>query len=98
MHKGVNCPSGLFKLPIRGQKDLLDLRFGVERRVDYIGLSFVRTAEDVRIAKLEIARRGGIIPIIAKIETQAALAHIDEILAVADGIMVARGDLGLETP
>jgi len=97
-HKGVNCPSGLFRLPILGQKDLHDLQFGIERGVDYIGLSFVRTAEDVRIAKAEIARQGGNVPIIAKIETQAALAHIDEILAIADGIMVARGDLGIETP
>src|SRR5215204_4533765 len=63
-----------------------------------MGLSFVRTAEDVRIAKAEIANRGAAIPVIAKIETQAALVHVDEILAVANGIMVARGDLGIETP
>jgi pyruvate kinase len=97
-HKGVNCPSGLFSLPILSEKDLRDVQFGIEHGVDYIGLSFVRTAEDVRIAKAAIANRGAVIPVIAKIETQAALAHIDEILEVADGIMVARGDLGIETP
>lgn len=96
--KGVNCPSGLFSLPILSEKDLRDVQFGIDHGVDYIGLSFVRTAEDVRIAKAEIANRGATIPVIAKIETQAALAHMDEILEVADGIMVARGDLGVETP
>ncbi|NOT53950.1 MAG: pyruvate kinase [Deltaproteobacteria bacterium] len=96
--KGVNCPSGLLSLPILSEKDLRDVEFGIEHGVDYIGLSFVRTADDVRIAKAEIANRGGAIPIIAKIETQAALAHIDEILDTTDGIMVARGDLGIETP
>jgi pyruvate kinase len=97
-HKGVNCPSGLFRLPILSEKDKRDVQFGIEQGVDYIGLSFVRTAEDVRIAKAEIASRGAAIPVIAKIETQAALAHIDDILEIADGIMVARGDLGIETP
>lgn len=97
-HKGVNCPSGLFGLPILGERDLQDLQFGVAHGVDYIGLSFVRTAEDVRTAKAEIAKHQGDIPVIAKIETQTALAHFDEILAVADGIMIARGDLGIETP
>jgi pyruvate kinase len=97
-HKGVNCPSGLFSLPILSEKDLHDMQFGIEHGVDYMGLSFVRTAEDVRIAKVEITNRGATIPVIAKIETQSALTHIDEILAVADGIMIARGDLGVETP
>jgi pyruvate kinase len=97
-HKGVNCPSGLFRLPILSEKDKGDVQFGIEQGVDYIGLSFVRTAEDVHIAKREIADRGAAIPVIAKIETQAALAHIDDILEAADGIMVARGDLGIEIP
>jgi len=96
--KGVNCPSGLFKLPILSPKDESDLQFGIEHQVDYIGLSFVRTAEDVRIAKAAIAQRGASLPVIAKIETQAALGHIDAIISAADGIMVARGDLGIETP
>jgi pyruvate kinase len=95
--KGVNVPSGLFGLPILRPKDLDDLAFGVEHGVDYIGLSFVRTAEDVRTAKQEIAKRHAEVPVVAKIETQAALEHFDAILELADGIMVARGDLGIET-
>jgi pyruvate kinase len=96
--KGVNCPSGLFGLPIFRDEDLHDLRFGVEQAVDYVGLSFVRTADDVRTAKREVAKLGGDVPIIAKIETEAAVRHFDEILTEADGIMVARGDLAIETP
>jgi pyruvate kinase len=95
--KGVNVPSGLPGLPILREKDLRDLRFGVQHGVDYVGLSFVRTAEDVRTAKRELAGLGGDAPVIAKIETRSALDHLDEILAEADGVMVARGDLSIET-
>jgi pyruvate kinase len=95
--KGVNVPSGLPDLPILGEKDLRDLRFGLQHDVDYVGLSFVRTAEDVRTAKREIAGLGGSAPVIAKIETRSALDHLDEILAEADGAMLARGDLSIET-
>jgi pyruvate kinase len=95
--KGVNVPSGLFGLPILRPKDLEDLAFGIEHGVDYVGLSFVRTAEDVRTAKGELEKRHSETPVIAKIETQAALEHFDAILELADGIMVARGDLGIET-
>nr|MBS0021721.1 pyruvate kinase [Gammaproteobacteria bacterium] len=97
-HKGVNCPSGLFGIPILRDKDKQDLRFGVDQGVDYMALSFVRTAADVRTAKQELGAHAGRIPVIAKIETQAALQHIDEILAEADGLMIARGDLSIETP
>jgi pyruvate kinase len=96
--KGVNVPSGLPGLPILGDKDLQHLRFGMQQGGDYVGLSFVRTGEDVRTAKREIARLGGGTPVIAKIETRAALDHLDEILTEADGVMVARGDLSIETP
>ena len=96
--KGVNVPSGLPGLPILGARDLDDLRFGLEQGVDYVGLSFVRTAADVRAAQAHIARLGGRVPVIAKIETQAALDHFDAILDAADGIMIARGDLSIETP
>src|SRR4029453_22967 len=64
----------------------------------YLGLSFVRSAADVRAARDHIERLGGRVPVIAKIETQAALDHFDEILDAADGIMIARGDLSIETP
>jgi pyruvate kinase len=96
--KGVNVPSGLPDLPILGDKDLSDLRVGLEQGIDYLGLSFVRSAEDVRVARAHIERLGGDVPVIAKIETQAALDHFDEILNAADGIMIARGDLSIETP
>ena len=96
--KGVNVPSGLPRLPILGESDLHHLRFGLQHGVDYVGLSFVRTAEDVRTAKREIAGLGGRAPVIAKIETRAALHHLDEILVETDGVMVARGDLSIETP
>ena len=96
--KGVNVPSGLSGLPILSEKDLHDLRFGLEQGVDYVGLSFVRSVEDVHAARAHIEALGGHVPVIAKIETQAALDHFDAIADVADGIMIARGDLSLETP
>ncbi len=95
--KGVNCPSGLFGLPILDEKDLDDLTFGLEQGVEFVGLSFVRSPDDVRRAREEIRRRGDAL-IIAKIETQAALDHFDEILSESDGVMIARGDLSIETP
>jgi pyruvate kinase len=94
----LNVPSGLPDLPILGDKDLSDLRVGLELGIDYLGLSFVRSADDVRAARAHIERLGGHVPVIAKIETQAALDHFDEILNAADGIMIARGDLSIETP
>jgi len=96
--KGVNCPSGLYGIPILGEKDIEDLQFGVENQVDYVALSFVRTAEDVLTAKAELAKAGAETSVIAKIETRAALQHFNEILKEADGIMIARGDLSIETP
>jgi pyruvate kinase len=95
--KGVNCPSGLFGLPILREKDLQDLAFGLKNNVDYVALSFVRTAEDIATARREIQRLGSHVPIIAKIETKAALQNFDEILESVDGIMIARGDLAIET-
>jgi pyruvate kinase len=97
-HKGVNVPSGLAGLPVLGEKDLHDLRFGLEQGVDYVGLSFVRSVEDIHTARAHIEALGRQVPVIAKIETQAALDHFDAIADAADGIMIARGDLSLETP
>jgi pyruvate kinase len=74
--KGVNVPSGLSGLPILSEKDLDDLRFGLEQGVDYVGLSFVRTVEDVHTARAHIAALGSRVPVIAKIETQAALDQV----------------------
>ena len=96
--KGVNVPSGLSGLPLLGAKDLEDLRFGLDHDVDYVGVSFVRSAEDVHTAQAHIEGLGGTSRVIAKIETQAALDHFDAIADAADGIMIARGDLSLETP
>jgi pyruvate kinase len=96
--KGVNVPSGLPDVPILDDKDLRDLRVGLEQGVDYVGLSFVRSANDVRTVRSHMERLGGRAPVIAKIETRAALDRFDEILDAADGIMIARGDLGIETP
>jgi pyruvate kinase len=96
--KGVNVPSGLFGLPILREKDVCDLGFGIKHGVDYVGISFVRTGDDVSVVKNEIASAGGDAPVIAKIETSAALERIDDIIAEADGIMIARGDLSIETP
>jgi pyruvate kinase len=96
--KSINVPSGLPDLPILGDKDLEDLRFSLARGVDFVGLSFVRTAGDVVAAGAHVAALGGDVPLIAKIETRSALDHFGEILEAADGIMIARGDLGIETP
>jgi pyruvate kinase len=96
--KGVNVPSGLSGLPILGETDLQDLRFGLGQGVDYVGLSFVRSVEDVHTARAHIEALGGHVSVIAKIETQAALDNFDAIADAADGIMVARGDLALQTP
>jgi pyruvate kinase len=97
-HKGINLPTGTIKAPSLTDKDREDLEFGLENGVDYIALSFVRDAEDIRKTKEIIRRKGSLTPLIAKIEKHEAVDHIDEILDAADGIMVARGDLGVETP
>ena len=97
-HKGISLPSGSVAGAGLTPKDRDDLLFGIAQGVDYVALSFVRTAEDVRTARAFVAERGAPIPLIAKIEKHEALAAIDDILAESDGLMVARGDLGVETP
>lgn len=96
--KGINLPSRSLTAPCLTEKDKKDLAFGLNREVDYIALSFVRTAEDVLQAKRIMKKAGSFIPLIAKIEKHEALVHINEIIRVIDGIMIARGDLGVETP
>jgi len=97
-NKGINLPARSINAPILSAKDKSDLEFGLNQGVDFIALSFVRTAHDVETVKRRIRDAKQDIPIIAKIEKFEALDNIDEIIAVADGIMVARGDLGVEIP
>jgi pyruvate kinase len=97
-HKGVNLPSRSTGIPILTAKDREDIDFGLEQGVDYIGLSFVRTADDVREVRQLIHERGYETPLIAKIEKPEALENIDAILEQVEGLMVARGDLGVEIP
>ncbi|MFQ5719966.1 MAG: pyruvate kinase [Acidobacteriota bacterium] len=96
--KGVNVPGRSIGGSGLTAKDREDLAFGLEQGVDHVAMSFVRRADDIREAKDLIAERGHDTPVIAKIENRDALDEIDAILAVADGIMVARGDLGVGIP
>ncbi len=95
-NKGINLPDVAISAPSLTDKDRGDLAFGVRVGVDYIALSFVRAAEDVRQARALVTANGQSIPIIAKIEKPQAIERLDEIINEADGIMVARGDLGVE--
>ncbi|NCD32389.1 MAG: pyruvate kinase [Spartobacteria bacterium] len=97
-HKGVNLPSRSTGIPILTAKDKKDVMFGIEQGVDFMALSFVRNANDIRQVRALIEIHDSSIPLIAKIEKPEAYAHIDEIVEAADGIMVARGDLGVELP
>jgi pyruvate kinase len=97
-HKGINLPTGTLKAPSLTEKDHDDLNFGLAHEVDFVALSFVRTAEDIAHIKTIIGQQGKATPVIAKIEKHEAVDNIDAILASADGIMVARGDLGVEIP
>ncbi|TFG54709.1 MAG: pyruvate kinase, partial [Candidatus Aminicenantes bacterium] len=97
-HKGINLPSRSIKAPSLTRKDKVDLAFGIRHGVDYVALSFVRGAGDIAAARRFIQKRGADIPLVAKIEKHEALDHIDEIISAADAVMVARGDLGVETP
>lgn len=94
--KGVNFPQLNLRLPSMTEKDLKDLDFGLEQDVDWISLSFVRSASDIIYLKKRIEEKGFKTPVIAKIEKPQAVDHLEEILEVSDGLMVARGDLGVE--
>ncbi len=96
--KGVNLPGMRITASSFTAKDRADLAFGLGAGVDYVAVSFVREAEDIVKVKRFIKRAGRDVPVIAKIEKPAALENIEEILAVSDGLMVARGDLGVEVP
>ncbi|MCS7251805.1 MAG: pyruvate kinase [Anaerolineae bacterium] len=97
-HKGINAPGLPLTLPALTEKDRLDVKFAVEHEADYLALSFVRTAEDVCQLRLLLQELRASIPIIAKIEKREALENFEAILEVADAVMVARGDLGVEIP
>lgn len=97
-HKGINLPTGTLKTPALTEKDQSDLLFGLANGIDYVALSFVRTAEDIRAIKHLMGNNGYDVPVIAKIEKHEALENLEDILDVSDGIMVARGDLGVEIP
>jgi pyruvate kinase len=97
-HKGINLPDKTMNIPILSKKDINDIRFGIENKVDYIALSFVRNLNDVLQAREIIENFNGNIPIIAKIEKHEALNEIDGIIANTNGIMIARGDLGVDIP
>ena len=94
--KGVNLPDVKTSVSAISEKDMEDLVFGIKLGVDFVALSFVRHAEDVRNLIDRISKLGGTAAVIAKIEKPEALEDIDEIIAVSDAIMVARGDLGIE--
>jgi len=95
-HKGVNLPGAALKLPALTEKDRSDLAFAIEQGVDYIAVSFVRQAEHVQEVKEIIKKSGADIPVIAKIEKPEAVANLEQIMAVSHGVMIARGDLGVE--
>jgi pyruvate kinase len=94
--KGINLPFTKVSAPALTEKDIKDLEFGLSMDVDWIALSFVRTAEDIKDIKSRIAKSGKDIRVVAKIEKPEALQNIDEIIAESDALMVARGDLGVE--
>jgi pyruvate kinase len=97
--KGVNLPNTKVSLPALTKKDIKDAIFAIEQKVDWIALSFVRTAEDLKELQELISKHSDHkIPIIAKIEKPEGVANIDKIVAYCDGLMVARGDLGVEVP
>ena len=98
-NKSINIPGVHIQLPALTEKDIDDIRFGVENDFDFIAASFVRRAADVEAVRAVLHECGGDdVKIIAKIENQEGVDNLDEILAAADGIMVARGDLGVEIP
>ena len=97
-HQGINLPGAALSIPALTEKDRYDLEFGLQHGVDAVALSFVRSANDVREVKEIIAAHKLDVPVIAKLEKPQALDQLEEILEVSDGVMVARGDLGVEMP
>lgn len=98
-HKGINVPDVHIRLPYMSEKDKEDILFGIQQDIDFVAASFTRTAEDVGQVRRLLDENGGEdINIIAKIENAEGVERIDEIIEAADGIMIARGDMGVEVP
>jgi pyruvate kinase len=97
-HQGINLPGIALSIPALTDKDRADLEFGLKHGVDMLAISFVRSAADVREVKQIIANHGADLPVIAKLEKPQALERLEEIFEASDGVMVARGDLGVEMP
>jgi len=97
-HQGINLPGIALSIAALTDKDRVDLKFGVKHGVDMVAVSFVRSAADVLSVKKILATQGSDLPIISKLEKPQALEHLEAILEVTDGVMVARGDLGVEMP
>jgi pyruvate kinase len=97
-HKGINLPGTVVRVPSLTEKDEKDLDFGLKHGVDMVAVSFIRTAEDVRAVKSQVTEHRSDAWIIAKLEKPQAIEHLEEILDISDGVMVARGDLGVEMP
>lgn len=97
-HKGINLPGTVVRVPSLTEKDEKDLDFGLKHGVDMIAASFIRTANDVRVVKVRVAEHRSDAWVIAKLEKPQAIDHLEEILEISDGVMVARGDLGVEMP
>ncbi len=97
-HKGINIPDVTLNIPTITDKDRIDLAFGAQQAVDFVALSFVRSGRDVIEARKLLMAHGSDAPIIAKVEKHEAVDNFDSILDAADGVMVARGDLGVEMP
>jgi hypothetical protein len=97
-YKGINLPGVLVRTPSLTEKDSIDLEFALNHDFDAIAVSFVRSAEDVALVRHRVAAHGASTWIVAKLEKPQAVEHLESILQVADGIMVARGDLGVEVP
>ena len=97
-HKGGNVPGAILSMPYISEVDLADIVFGVEHGFDFIAASFVRTREDIQEVRKIVEDRGSKIKIIAKLENMQGIQNLEEIITAADGIMVARGDMGVEIP
>ncbi|MCS7293983.1 MAG: pyruvate kinase, partial [Dehalococcoidia bacterium] len=95
-NKGVHIPGAELSAAPLTERDVAALQLGIERGVDFVALSFVRRPQDLRELREQMLRAGGEVPVVAKIERQQALHRLEEIVAEADGVMVARGDLGVE--